>query len=238
MNKTVEPIWYSFSGKIYNGNFPAYWDVQEFKWTAWAEEHFERIRSGAERYLNDLGDSLQPYFHEGLISKQKAWKLEPFYNWGKRNEKACSAVPELDELFQRIDGLTSAALSRLEPGADILPHYGDTNAVLRCHLGLSIPTGLPECGLEVKGEKREWKEGHWLMFCDAHMHRAWNHSTFPRHILIIDVLLPDYAKELKSVCNNVRSLHELQQLEQRHPFVKQLPGPVRGAIRHYLKARI
>lgn len=232
-----EAIWYSYFGGRYPGNMPAFSDPAAYTWTVWAEENYERIRTDIETWLNQQGNSLKPYFYEGLVSRPDGWKVEPFYNWGVRNDAACKAIPALDELFQRIDGLTSAALSKLEAGADIHPHYGDTNAILRCHFGLQVPGELPDIGIEVNGKKREWHEGRWIMFCDAHKHRAWNHTPNDRYILIVDILLPEYRDAKDEVCANVRAMHAQQALEQKHPVLKFLPGFLRERIRRKLKRK-
>lgn len=236
MNK--EAIWYSFYGGKYPGTMPAYRDPSTFEWATWAEQNFDRIRNDVEQWLNTQGNSLQPYFYAGLVSRANAWKVEPFYNWGIRNDAACKAIPALDELFKRIDGLTSAALSKLEPETDIHPHYGDTNAILRCHFGLQVPGELPAIGIEVNQKKRAWKEGQWLMFCDAHYHRAWNHTPNDRYVLIVDVLLPEYRDQKNEICANVRSMHALQNLEQKYKIIAHFPGWMRGLIRRKIKNKL
>jgi hypothetical protein len=62
---------------------------------------------------------------------------------------------------------------------------------------------LPRCGLEVGGEARGWEQGRMLLFCDAYIHRAWNHSDAPRLIMIIDVMLPQHRAALHDVCSQV-----------------------------------
>ncbi|MCU0434172.1 MAG: aspartyl/asparaginyl beta-hydroxylase domain-containing protein [Bacteroidia bacterium] len=233
----MESIWYSYSGQKYGGGLPAYTDPHEFAWAVWAEENFARIRSDVENWLNAHGHTLKPYFYGTLVSRPDAWKVEPFYNWGRRNEALCKSIPALDELFGRIPGLTSAAISKLEPGTDIHAHYGDTNAIVRCHFGLQIPGELPDCGLEVNGKQRAWEEGRWLMFCDAHLHRAWNRTPHARYVLIVDVMRPEFEKSKAEICANVLSMHALQALEQKYPVVKKLPGKLRGIIRRMLKRK-
>lgn len=235
---STEAIWYSYFGGKYPGNLPAFSDPEAFAWTAWAEANFARIHSDIETWLNAQGNSLQPYFYAGLVSRPDAWKVESFYNWGQRNDALCKAIPALDELFAQMDGLTSAALSKLEAGTDILPHYGDTNAIVRCHFGLQIPGELPDCGLEVNGKQRAWKEGQWLLFCDAHKHRAWNRTANARYVLIVDVLLPQYRAAKTEICANVRAMHERQRLEQRYLLVRILPAALRERIRRILKKRL
>ena len=58
-------------------------------------------------------------------------------------------------------------LPSVEPGANINPHQGDTDAIYRCHLGLSVPGGL-DCGFQVGAEIRGWKEGRLPVTPDPH----------------------------------------------------------------------
>ena len=72
-----------------------------------------------------------------------------------------------------------AGYSAVEPGALIRPHYGETNAQLKLHFGLTIPTnatGQP-CALLRVGEDsaddwRGWEEGGLLLFDDSFLHEV------------------------------------------------------------------
>lgn len=94
---------------------------------------------------------------------------------------------------------TAAALSALPlvvsvqysmsmPGCEISPHVDNEQwigDVWRCHLGLSCPA---DCALTVDGTTREWVDGQTLVFDSARVeHSAYNRSSRPRMILIIDV---------------------------------------------------
>jgi len=40
-----------------------------------------------------------------------------------------------------------------------LPHFGETNGVVGCHLGIDIPGAWPDCGMEVNKEAKICEEG-------------------------------------------------------------------------------
>jgi hypothetical protein len=42
-----------------------------------------------------------------------------------------------------------------------------------------------------------------LLFCDAYIHRAWNLSSAPRLVMIIDVMLEQHQRALVDVCSQV-----------------------------------
>ena len=99
--------------------------------------------------------------------------------------------------------------SRLEPHTQIKEHHGETNAIMRCHFGIEIPAGLPDCGMKVANEEREWQEGKWLFFNDAQHHTAWNNSDKRRILLIIDVIRPEFLSRKNYICARVLAGHFL-----------------------------
>ena len=91
--------------------------------------------------------------------------------------------PKTAEVIDSIPGVTSAAFSRLLPGAVLTPHR-DKWCRVRCHMGVSIPDG---CGLRVGGVERSWSEGKCMLFNAEYVHEAWNRNTVPRTVLLVDV---------------------------------------------------
>ncbi len=108
-------------------------------------------------------------------------------------------------MIKKYPQIISASFNLLEPNSKILPHCGDTNAIYRCHLGLEIPEGLPNCGFRVRDENRAWENNEWLIFMDAYNHEAWNNSSKERYIFLIDVLRDDFSNQKKKVCATVLS---------------------------------
>lgn len=227
-----EAIWYSFRGKPYKGNAPVWFEVSEFKWAQQLEDDYPKYKQAIDRYLAEKGLSFQPYFNEGLVSRFKSWQISVFYFWRLRSHNNLKRIPELDALFHSIPGFLSASISLLEGDSEIKEHAGDTNAIIRCHLGLQIPGSLPECGFEVAGEQRSWEEGKLLLFCDAQKHRAFNHTKENRYVLLIDVLRPEYLSRKGNVNANVLSSLWLQKFKS----LKNAPGWIRGGVRVCLKA--
>ena len=84
--------------------------------------------------------------------------------------------------------------SILKPGAVIPPHTGVTNIRAVVHLPLVVPPG---CGFRVGAETREWREGVAWAFDDTIEHEAWNRSSSPRAILIVDAWNPYLTEEEK-----------------------------------------
>lgn len=241
MKTETEPIWYAFSGTHYSGKFPAFFsDVETDGFRSIVKERVT-IKQELKHFLNEKRNSLPSYFNKSLIQGEGNWDVLHFIRWGERIDNNLTAFPRTAALLQRIPGVTSAAITRLAPHTTILPHEGDTNAVIRCHLGLQIPADLPDCGMEVNSELISWSEDKWFFFCDAHKHSAWNNSGHDRIVLIVDIIHPMFIEHLNAVCNNVRSALDLQRAEGRFPIFKKLPGRIRGLLRrcflilHYLR---
>ena len=83
-------------------------------------------------------------------------------------------------------------------------HSGETNAVIRIHLGLIIPdSGRAASGISVGNETRYWKEGESIAFLDAHSHEAWNDAKSDRYVLIIDLLREEFQADYSKVCTRM-----------------------------------
>ncbi|CAK9031812.1 unnamed protein product [Durusdinium trenchii] len=94
--------------------------------------------------------------------------------------RACALFQELQALGMP---LIRAGYSALAPGAWLKPHYGTTNAQLKWHLGLSIPSSPTEgCAtLRVADVIHQWmKEGELLYFDDSFEHEVFNHCDMER----------------------------------------------------------
>jgi len=81
--------------------------------------------------------------------------------------------------------IVNCGYSLMEPGAEIAPHVGYTDRVLRMHLGLSVPEG--DCAIVIDGQTCKWETGRVLMFDDTLRHSAHNRTGEPRLILLLDL---------------------------------------------------
>lgn len=218
-----EPVWYAYKGKKYNGTSPAFYAVSQFDWAVMVEQHFELIKQEIDNYVQQFDDSFEPYFNSTLVDRFKSWKTSHFIFWSKRFKENCKAIPKTIALMEKIPGLTTLGISVLEADSHIKPHYGDTNGIIRCHLGISIPEKAPACALKVGDQLVGWEPGKLILFCDAWYHEAWNKSNKPRYVLIFDVIHPDYIAQKKTICANVRSWLDLQKFYEKYPRFRKAP---------------
>lgn len=212
--------WYSFLDRSdYKGSEPYFFDTAQFAWAKNVEANWTTIRSELDKLLA-TDATMNPYFDPNLVTKAQSWKTIAFGAWGVWFGQNCRKVPKTIALLQKIPGCVSASFNLLDPHSSIKPHNGDTNAIVRCHLGLHIPAGLPQVGFRVGNEERAWENGKLLIFCDAHRHTAWNESDQKRYILLFDVVRPEYIQQKKRVCSRVLASLFLQSA------VSKLPTPI------------
>ncbi len=233
----MEDVWYAYKGKHYNGELPKFYDVNDFDWVKMIHDNYSIIQQEIEAYITDQTNLFQPYFNSMLVEKLKSWKTSNFIFWSKKVEENCSKIPKTFELFQKIPGLTSMGISVLDANAQIKPHHGDTNAILRCHLGLHIPAEAPTTALKVEDEVRGWAAGELMIFCDAWKHEAWNNANKPRYVLIFDVIHPQYISQKRRICANVRSWLDLQKLYEKRPSFRTSPVFVKIFLRQWLRLK-
>lgn len=183
---------------------PDFFDPEDFAWASELERNAPVIQQELEALLRDGEEHLVPYFDDGMVPKPEDWKVFPFFYWGWMIRKNCRRCPKTVRLLRSIPHVTTGAFSILEPNTRVTPHIGDTNAVVRCHLGLIVPDSLPRCGLRVGNNERTWTVGKLLMFCDAKLHSAWNDTPDRRIVLFLDVMRPEYADQKARVCRMMR----------------------------------
>jgi aspartyl/asparaginyl beta-hydroxylase (cupin superfamily) len=217
--------WYNLFGGRYDGDQPCFYDPATLPWVRTLEENWEVMRDEMLALTEEEPDRLRPYFINRAMSfPPRHWKTMGLYFWRYTMHANCRRCPRTVEILRGIPGLTSCSLSVLEPGANINPHQGDTDAIYRCHVGLKVPGGLPDCGFQVGPEIRGWEEGRALPFCDAQTHTAWNHCTERRLIMIVDVMRPEFADRTNRVCAHVLASSSLQMTYQSVPWLNRWPG--------------
>lgn len=206
----MRPLWFSifdFSFD-YKGSEPAFIDPQPFSWAADLKINYVAIKQELSDYLEKR--QLKSYFNTSMVSRQNSWRTISLKTWNIELYKNQKDFPVTSALLKKHPEIISASFNLLEPRSKILPHCGDTNAIYRCHLGLEIPSGLPDCGFRVKEEKRGWKNGEWLVFMDAYNHEAWNDTDKDRYIFLIDVIREEYYNERYKIGATVLSSLFLQ----------------------------
>jgi len=209
----------------YRGEEPPVIEPVNFDWAKEIQVNADTIREELFAFLQSR--NLQSYFNSKMVSKPKSWKTISLKWWNLRIYKHQKHFPFTNSLINKFPSIVSCSFNLLEPGSRILPHCGDTNAIYRCHFGLEVPAGLPDCGFKVKDQVRAWKNNEWLVFMDAYVHEAWNNTDKERYILVVDVIREEFIPQKKKICSTVLSSLMLQKIGERVKFIYKLkPGMI------------
>lgn len=232
----VEPVWYYLSNRWYSGRQPWFFDTSRLPGTKILEENFEAIRNEVLAYYDSHGESFRPNFTPYAFH-EPGWKTINLYSYFLRYPEACARFPKTDAIVRSIPGMCLAQIAVLEAGVRLKAHLGDSNALVRSHLGLRVPAGLPDLCMQVGREKRCWEEGRVFAISIAHRHTAWNLSDQHRVVLIVDVFLPEYIERRYEIAGNALAVIFMKWCATRVPALKKLPGPVVLAI-HAMLGRV
>ena len=227
--------WYEIFGGRYVGDEPFFFDSDEFVWTKILRENWQVVREEMEHLIESEPECLKPYFSTTLVHPPRQWKTVGFYFWKWRLHRNCKRCPQTVQILESIPYLVGGSLSILEPGANINPHQGDTNAQIKGHLALVIPASIPDCGFQVGPEIRAWEEGEMLLFCDAQRHTAWNHTQQRRLLLIVDVIRPQFTHQTNAICAHVLASSVLQVAYQSIGWLNRFPGQVHHLLHFFLR---
>lgn len=218
-------IWYSaYDNNDYKGQESSFYDPKQFKWAKEILAHKEVIEKELSEYLQ-TEEKFDPYFNQSLTSEKDKWKTIGLKFWSINNFTNQKKFPKTTEIINGIPELYSASFNKLEAGASIRSHCGDTNAIFRCHLGIHIPADLPKCGFKVGNEQQGWKKGELLVFCDAKRHEAWNLSEKDRYIFLFDIMRDEFGQQKKSVISTVLSFLFLQKVALFFVFLFRIQDP-------------
>jgi ornithine lipid ester-linked acyl 2-hydroxylase len=213
-------LWFNYNEGSFKGNEPFYFDTNDFPWVKQIESQWHIIHDELMTLVKEHESSLTPYPNREMTTKLNKWKTFGFMFWTIKSRSNCKKCPETWKLLKTIPNLLAGSFSLLEAGTTIKPHQGDTNAIIRCHLGLRIPAPAPQCAFRVGTETRSWNDGKLLMFCDAQTHTAWNNTGEKRYIMILDIMRPQYAAQTKSICSRVLASIYLEIAYQRIQFLQ------------------
>ncbi|MES2762990.1 MAG: aspartyl/asparaginyl beta-hydroxylase domain-containing protein [Bacteroidota bacterium] len=216
MRSVSHKLWFSLLHKRpYIGNEPNYPEISEKKGIDELEKKQHVILKELDQYLQQF--VFESQFNTTMVEKPKTWKVRSLRVWGVEMYEIQKYFPETIKLLNNIDGVINIGFNLLEPGAVIKPHCGDTNAIIRCHLGLIIPEENEKCAIRVNGEIKHWQQGRVIGFTDAYEHEAWNKSDKQRIILLFDVLKPEAAFHKNKICGVVLASLYMQRLGNVFP---------------------
>lgn len=229
IDPTPEPIWYFRSMELYNGKFPPFYDVSDMPVARLLQDNYEAIREEVLTYYRDHGSEI-PSEDIGWDYEDPGWRTVGLYGFGYKDRKACAQLPVLTSVLEQVPNLTGATLSILLPGVKIHAHVGGTSAIIRTHLGISIPGEPPEVAIRVGGHTMGWTDGEVFGIETARRHTAWNRTDRPRIALTVDTIKDEFAHRRNEVNGRVLALMVMWRIAVKAPATKKLPRPVIGLV--------
>lgn len=213
---------YFLKENVYTGLHPNYFNKNSFHWVKNIENNYKIILDEINTIITG-NESLPENINPPYLSSPGVWRNFYFMNFRWYDHKNCIKYPQTFALLSTIPNLSFAGITVLDPYSKVLPHIGETNATIRCHLGLFVPGSNMDCGIMVNGEKRAHENGKVIMFSDAHLHTTWNNTDEKRYLLVFDIVQQQFAWKSNWVCANALSALSLKYLDEKLPFIKSTP---------------
>jgi len=157
----MQKIWYQVYEiePAYQGPEPYFYNYKDFKWAKKLKESFPQMLEELEPLMNSKDQALTTYFRDASQNKAGAWKTTGLKFWSRNHNKNLEKYPKTAALLDSIPNLVGATFNLLEPGGEIRPHNGETNANIRCQIPFKVPMGLPQCGFKAGNQSNAWEVG-------------------------------------------------------------------------------
>ena len=217
--------------EIYESDDPVFYpDPERFPEVGYVLDNYATIRREATDYLSGTIDI--PYFNPSppKMNGPQIWRNFYFKNYSLPYRLGRRYFPETFRIFAERPEFTLAGITTLEPGGRLMSHCGETNAVIRCHVGLKVPGTLPDLGLKVNGESVCWQEGKVLAFTDAYQHEVWNDTAESRYVLAFDIVRPEFRRYRAWICAHCLALQIVRFGLERLRMYDQTPGWLRSLL--------
>tara|TARA_R110000737_G_scaffold308079_1_gene316088 strand:+ start:1005 stop:1763 length:759 start_codon:yes stop_codon:yes gene_type:complete len=222
MSNNKRRPWLADSNEPYHGQDPFFYDPKDFPWVEKIESNWEVLKQELMNVVENHYDDMLPYPDLEKTDKNNAWHTLGLMYWTIRSKKNINLFPKTWEIMKDIPFISSCSFHELAPYSTIKPHIGDTNAMVRCHIGIVIPEQAPRCGIRVGAETQCWQEGKILMFNDAHEHTAWNNTDSNRYVLSFDVMNPDFENKKQWIASQVLGKIFVEVLYQHNAWLRKL----------------
>jgi len=189
----IRPPIHWFVGLFSKVGNPPVFGRDVFEWVPQLEAEWEAIRDEALNVLQHPENvpalrTVSP--DHSRIATDEKWKVFFLWGYGYEIEQNTVRCPTTNGLVKSIPGLISAFFSIHTPGTHLPRHYGPTNGMITCHLGLQIPQDTAKCRISIDDKDYNWEAGKFLIFDDTYYHEVWNDTEEDRVVLLMHVERP------------------------------------------------
>ena len=236
--------WTTYDTRGHPAHEPHVYDPAAFDWVPRVEAQWTVIRDELRSAIGEQDGVLQSYPDPNMTNRKGAWKTAGLMYWTMKSRKNIARFPKTWEIFRNIPNLTSCSLHLLEPHSTIKPHIGDTDAMMRCHMGLIVPAPLPRCGFRVGDQTTSWTEGKVFIFNDACEHTAWNNTDQNRYVISFDLMRPEFFPQRYWIAAQILGKIHIEVMYQHVGWMKKYfsQKPVKAVLfvlaKAYWRARI
>ena len=171
------------------GNPPVF-ERDVFDWVPGLEGPWETIRDEAQAVLErpeDVPPLREVSPDHGRIATDEKWKVFFLIGYGYEIEANTGTLSGNQRTGQEHSRADLGLLSIHTPGTYLPRHYGPTNGMITCHLGLNVPKDRRKCRIAIDAKDYHWDEGKFLIFDDTYYHEVWNETDENRVVLLIHV---------------------------------------------------
>lgn len=218
----MKKAWFNYWNGAYKGDESTFYQGCDNKLIQHIEASTHIIYKEFNSYIKKNNKLFGEHFALDM-QEDGGWSTICFKTWGidvPSNKKSC---PSISTLLDNNPEILSFSINKLKAGKRIKAHTGNTDAIWRFHVGLSIPDGLPSCGFKVKGISTPWEQGKAFGFCDAYEHEAWNLTNSDRIIICFDIIKTEFITQKKTISLKVRSFLILHYIATLLPVLQKLP---------------
>lgn len=214
-----EPLYFYLTGNWYKGKMPNFYDVSGFESTKILEDNYDSIKNEILAFFETSEDKFLPNFTP-YNYKEEGWRTINLYGFMLKYPNAIKDFPIIDNIVNQIPHMVTAQIAVLNPRTRVKAHFGDSNAIIRNHLGIVVPGSYPELGFRNGCKERCWEEGKVLAICIAHRHYVWNNTDKKRIILLVDTIHPKYIKQKYYICGGLLAASLLKLISTKFPKTK------------------
>lgn len=217
----------------YYGQLKPFYEYEAFPELKPLVDNWQGIRDEILAFEKEHGhlnimNSLSPAQVEGA----GRWNLTYLMSFRWMFHQNISYFPFTWSVVQQVPNCVFAGISILPPHTEIKPHYGDTNAIVRAHLGLVVPAPYPDIAIHVGEEERGWEEGKMLCFINVTKHWVWNNTDHRRYVLMFDFIPQPLVHRTAEICSRALGSQSFIFFYKRWAWVRALPEFTHGTICH------
>jgi len=141
-------------------------------------------------------------------------------------KKNMRRFPVISSVITKIPNAVDATISILPPETVLLPHCGNTNAIVRAHIVLIIPEPATVCAIQVGSDTFGWQAGELPTFTIVNRHSIWNRFKKRRYIIIVDIIPEHLRDKTMEICSKNLGVSSFTALHNRLTAVRHLPGSI------------